>query len=212
MGTLEATAFAQQEPSASPRATAAPATASPTPPFDSGMHPSSDAARAWIANLRRTAYIGRSGHRVLFGSALTTMLKYTQRQPIDAYEPGIVRDAKRGLLKICFVHAPCGSNESYAAVVRAADVPAPPASVEGAIDDPTIGMTLPALLASFRRDPNFVGKNVAKDATGAVYLVTSRDQDPPPSRYDHGSLATFDNDYIVRDGIVVAHVGVASEN
>ncbi len=121
-------------------------------------------------------------------------------------------DAKRGLLKICFVFAPCGSSETYTAVVRIADVPAPPASVAGSIDDPTVGMTLPALLARFRRDPNFVAKNIVKDATGAVYFITSSDQDPPPGKYDHGFRATFESDYIVRDGVVVAHVGVLREN
>jgi hypothetical protein len=73
-------------------------------------------------------------------------------------------------------------------------------------------MTVAALLASFRRDANFVGKNIVKDATGAVYLIAATDQDPPPGKYDHGLQATFENEYVVRDGVVVARIALFSEN
>jgi hypothetical protein len=176
------------------------------------MRPASAVMQAWFAQLRGTAYVAASGHRLLFGSALGPLESVVGTLRIAEYEPGIVRDGKRGLVKMCFVVAPCGTHAEYTAVVRARDVPAPPAFVAGAIDDPTIGLTVAALFARFRADPNFVGKNIAKDARGAAYFITSYDQDPPPARYDHGYRARFENDYVISDDRVVAHIFAFEEN
>jgi hypothetical protein len=113
-----APAIAQTVPSASPLA--APS-ASAAPPYrDPDLHPATAASRAWILQLRRTAYVAASGHRLLFGSALAPLMRFSASQPIGDYEPGIVRDRRRGLLKICFVFAPCRSDSSMYAVVREA--------------------------------------------------------------------------------------------
>jgi hypothetical protein len=43
-------------------------------------------------------------------------------------------------------------------------------------------------------------------------LVTAKDQDPPPQRYDHGYQVTTRFLYFVRDGIVAAYAYKSTEN
>ncbi len=125
-------------------------------------------------------------------------------------EPSVGFDRGRGLLDVCF--EPNGASCGYDVVVRAAEVPAPPASQPKVISNSRIGLTLTQLLARFGTDPNFAGKTLVKSANGNVKMVTAKDQDPPPQRYDHGYQTTTRYLYLIRDGIVAAYAYKSTEN
>jgi hypothetical protein len=136
---------------------------------------------------------------------------------IDAFKgsnanvaPSVGLDRSRGLLDVCF--EPSGARCGYEVVLRAADVPAPPASQAKSISNSAIGLTLAQLLARFRADPNFAGKTLVKAANGNVDMVTAKNQDPPPQRYDHGYQTTTRYVYLIRGGIVEAYAYKSTEN
>ncbi len=141
----------------------------------------------------------------VFGKAIDAF-----KGPKAAVAPSAGIDRTRGLLDVCFEpsEASCG----YHVMLRAADVPAPPAAKPQVISNSPIGFTLAQLLSRFRADPNFVGKIIQKGANGSVVLVTATDQDPPPQRYDHGYQTTTRFLYSMRDGVVAAYAYKSTEN
>jgi hypothetical protein len=152
------------------------------------------ASEPWVAQIA-----------AMFGSAIDAF-----RGSNANVAPSVGFDRSRGLLDVCF--EPSGASCGYDVVLRAADVPSPPASRSKAILNSPIGLTLAQLLARFRVDPNFAGKTLVKSATGSVEMVTAKDQDPPPQRYDHGYQTTTRYLYLIRDGNVAAYAYKSTEN
>jgi hypothetical protein len=141
-------------------------------------------AQSWPAQLAGVTYTSQSGDAVTLARAIGAF----KGRNADA-APFVRSDAARGLLDVCF--EPSGSSCGYDIVLRAADVPAPPATTPETISSSPIGLSLAQLLARFRADPNFAGKTLVAGAGGSVVLVAAEDQDPPPRHYDHGYQPVF---------------------
>jgi hypothetical protein len=118
--------------------------------------------------------------------------------------PAVSMDSARGLLRVAL--------NGFTLVVQTSDIAPPPGAVSAKIDDTPIGLSFEALLAKFHADPNLAGKNIVKGTGGTIVLVTAMDEDPPPSRYDHGYQSYFYREYVLRDGVVVAYAYKRFEN
>ena len=165
------------------------------------------ATAQWLKSLFATSYTSRSGASISLASVLQGD-PYRDAQAAAAEAPSISFDEARGLVRVDLG----GRNRGLTLVVRAKDVPAPPAAVRAKIDGGPIGLTYAALLAKFHADPNLASKNIETGQGGAVVLVTAMDEDPPPSRYDHGYQSYLFQEYVVRDGVVVAYAWRHAEN
>jgi hypothetical protein len=163
------------------------------------------AAQSWADALAVVTYTSKSGDSVTIARAIGAF-----KGPNANVAPTVAFDGTHGLYDVCF--EPSGKSCGYNVVLRATDVPAPPAATPKAISDSPIGLTLAQLLARFRADPNFAEKTLATGARGSVVLVAAEDQYPPPHIYDHGYQATTHYLYFMRDGIVAAYAYKATEN
>jgi hypothetical protein len=92
------------------------------------------------------------------------------------------------------------------------DLKAPDGATRGEVREPSIGLTLSQLLARLRKDPQFAGKTLLKGPGGEVLMVQATEEDPPPAVYDHGYQATTFDDYVLRNGVVVARGYTPTEN
>ena len=97
-------------------------------------------------------------------------------------------------------------------IVASRDLKAPDGAARGQVREPSIGLTLAQLLKHLRKDPNFAGKTLLTGPRGDVLMVQATEQDPPPAVYDHGYQATTFDDYVLRNGVVVARGYTPTEN
>lgn len=165
----------------------------------------------WLTGLASVRYTSRTGASVTLATAIAAFSDPDGNR--TDVPPRILSDASRGLISVCF--APTPPPQALCAfdiVLRANDVRAPPDAMSGRIKDAALGLSLSQLIARFHADTNLAGKNLVRGVGGVVVLVTATDEDPPPSRYDHGYQAYLLHDYFLRDGIVVAHAFKATEN
>ena len=166
------------------------------------------AVASWLTNLAAVRYPSKSGASVTLATAIRSFSD--TESGAASLPPTISLDSARGLIDVCF--EPRDQRCGFSIILRASDVAPPPAATHREISDPTIGITLAKLIARLHADPNFAGKNLITGAGGVVVLVQAFDEDPPPSRYDHGLQDYFLQDYFLRDGIVVARAFKATEN
>jgi hypothetical protein len=162
-------------------------------------------AQSWMAQLAGVTYASHSGDSVPLARAIGAFKGHSA-----GADPVVRSDAAHGLLDVCL--EPSGTSCGYDIVLRAADVPLPPATTPKAIVNAPIGLSLAQLLARFRSDPNFAGKTLEKGANGSVVLVAAEDRDPPPRLYDHGYQVTTRFLYFIRDGVVAAYAYKSTEN
>jgi hypothetical protein len=181
--------------------------ASPVPPATASGAASDDAR--WVRELGAVGYGSYSLARAMSDFAGA---EGTRERP-----PSLRAEDGGATIDVCFnPYRPlpgCG----YHIVVAARDLPMPPPDVArtpasaGRRASP-LGLTYPQLLARFHADANLASKNVVRGRGGAVEFVTALDEDPPPSRYDHGPQSYVRQEYFFRRGVVAAYAYQETEN
>ncbi|MBV8722429.1 MAG: hypothetical protein JO277_09780 [Candidatus Eremiobacteraeota bacterium] len=164
----------------------------------------------WIAQLFAVPYTSSHGDAITLARAASA---FGGRVDAHAGPPRVDYDRAKGLVRICFgpsdpPFATCG----YEIYARGADVGVPAGVTSGSVKQSSIGLTLAQLLNAFRSDQNFAGKMLVKGASGDVVLVWALDEDPPPSRYDHGYQTRLEQLYFLHEGVVAAAAFQFSEN
>jgi len=120
-------------------------------------------------------------------------------------------DASTGLARFCYGQCTAAGG-GFTIVARAAVLAEPPSSAGTVANDMSIGRNLKQLLDSLHKDDHLAGKNLIADASGTVTMIEAKDQDPPPSRYDHGYQVTTMQFYLFQNGVVAAHGWGSFEN
>jgi len=165
----------------------------------------------WLKELTAVRYTSKTGASATLATAIE---KFSNHDPSLAnIPPKILLDAPHGLIDVCFEPTlPPNPECGFDIILRANDVAMPIGAIPKEIKDTTLGLTLTQLIAKFHTDANLAGKNMVTGAGGVVVLITATDEDPPPSRYDHGYQTYVFHEYFLSDGIVVAHAFKAAEN
>jgi hypothetical protein len=164
------------------------------------------AYRDWSEALRRLTLASKLGASVSAGRLLGALPAWTA-QPVATV---VVVDPASGLIRACF--GPCNRMGNRVIILSGRDLKAPDGAARGQVREPSIGLTLSQLLARLRKNPNFAGKTLLTGPGGEVLMVQATEQDPPPAVYDHGLQATTFDDYVVRNGVVVARGYTLTEN
>jgi hypothetical protein len=129
-----------------------------------------------------------------------------------------IRTANAGAtIDVCFEPARPLPGCGYHIIAFARDVSPPPSSLartptRSGLAKIPLGLTYPQLLARFHADDDFASKNIVRNSAGAVAFVTALDEDPPPSRYDHGPQSYVRQEYFFRGGVVAAYAYQESMN
>lgn len=166
----------------------------------------SSAYRDWSQALRSLTFTSKSGAAVSGGRLLGALPAWTA-QPVAT---SVVVDPASGLIRGCF--GPCNRMGNRVIILSSRDLKAPDGAVRGQVREPSIGLTLSQLLERLRKDPHFAGKTLLTGPGGEVVMVQATEQDPAPAVYDHGYQATTFDDYVLRNGVVVARGYTPTEN
>ena len=164
---------------------------------------------AWPPALTALVFTSKSGASV----SVARLLQYVA--PPEPDEPhaftDIRTDDRSQLVEACSV--PCRqAGSGFVLIVPARDFPPPRGATVATVHDTSIGLSYVALMRGIHADTYLASKEVIRASNGDVIMIELTDQDPPPSRYDHGWRATIYNAYALRDGVVVAHAYHYTEN
>lgn len=162
----------------------------------------------WLGALSTLSYTSRSGAVVSLSATVARLRGMVESQPITV--TWVRFDPSTGLVETCV--ATCTAMDSgFEIFTRIRDLAPPEGATRTSVHDTAIGLTYAQLLAKVHADASVAGKTLTT-SHGDVVAVEVEDQYPPPARYDHGYRATIFDEYLLRDGVVVAHAIEGTEN